>query len=471
MAQVNVNAANTQEILWDSTQLSEALSIAVPSFIEANSVSIDSRKISEGSIFVGIKGENFNGNLFAQDALDRGAILCILDADTPKLQDVKNVIYVDNALAALNQLGVYKRKNFKGEVIAVTGSAGKTTTKEMLRAAIGAHHSVYASFGNFNNNYGLALTLANMPNEIDYAVIELGMNHAGELTELSKIAKPDVSIITNIAPAHLEFFESVEDIARAKAEIFIGTKKGGYAILNKDNQYFTILEAEALKQKLNIISFGESQEADFRLMSYKFGGKHSDITVLHNNTDFSYILHASGKHNAINSCAVLAAISCAQANIDAAVSKGFANFQAQSGRGELILNTTARLKIFDQSYNANPESTKAAIANLGEYRDEKSRLIAILGDMRELGETAQELHLSLLAPILKANIDKVFCVGALMNSLYKKLPDAIKGAHADTSKDMAKMIMQHLKPDDIILVKGSFSMDMQAIVNTLKNCG
>ena len=455
------------EMLWDSTSLSQALNTDVSAGATVTSVSIDSRTIEKGGLFVAIRGEKFNGNTFAADAIQNGAVLCIVDEVTKEAKPFsKQLIVVKDAFEALNQLATFARSRLKGRVIGVTGSVGKTTTKEMLKIALEDQGNTYGSVGNFNNHYGLPITLANMPEDTEFAILELGMSSSGELQKLSQMAKPHIAIITTIEAVHLEYFTSVSAIAAAKAEIFDGMDNTGIAIINYDNLYEKILTNHAKSKKLKIIGFAEDHETDYQLTDYEVMGDASKITVACKTKDLTYKLGAVGKHLALNSIAVIAAVEALGADVQYAI-KSLANFKAQKGRGQIHKLAKAKLTIIDDSYNASPASVKAAINYMSAYQQSAKRLVLILGDMLELGTTSSDLHAQLLDPIVANPISVVHTVGNIMKTLYDLLPANLKGLHATTSTDLARVVCDYLQPGDVVLIKGSNSMKMSIILDAI----
>ncbi len=460
---------NSSKTLWDSGSLSEALGISVAPGLTVTNVSIDSRTITAGAMFIAIRGESHNGNLFAIDALKRGAAVCIVDDNLSGLGEYAgNVIVVEDALKALRKLAIYSRNRTKAKIIAVTGSVGKTSTKEMLRVALASQGEVYASEGNLNNHFGLPLSLANMPQDSEYGVFELGMNHIGEIRDLTKIVRPDIAIITTIEAVHLEFFPSVSAIAEAKAEIFEGMSKGAYAIINYDNSYNLILTEKAKSRDLNVISFGSSEKLDFILESCQSDSMNTKIAIDAKGKIIKYVLPIAGKQQALNSVAALAAVQLVGADVEFAAQRGLVNFKPQRGRGQIQHNDALGITIIDDTYNASPASVIAALDTLGSMRS-KGRLLAVLGDMRELGELSKELHIGLQEKIRTNHIDKVFCVGDLMENLFHVLPSNVQGCYTKNAEAMAKEIQSHVESGDVILVKGSRSMEMENVVNALAN--
>lgn len=452
--------------LNDTTQLIEdALKISLSFKLPISGYSIDSRTIKAGEVFFAIKGENHDGNKFAFSALEKGAVLAIVDEDVDS--DDPRIVKIEDAYEALVKFAKHKRSLFEGKVIGVTGSVGKTTTKELLKAAIESQEDVYASSGNFNNHWGLPLSLANLPLSFSFAVFELGMNHENELSYLSKILEPDIAIITTVEAVHLEFFSSVSAIAKAKSEIFDGMREGGLAILNLDNPYFQIMYDAATLKKLKVCTFGENEKANYCLSNYQLLEGQAKVGVLINQVrKLDYTLKITGKHIALNSVAVIAACDAIKLDLDHLSKFGFIDFYPQKGRG-FRYNTDAGYTIVDEAYNASPAAVEAAIRNLGQQKG-NSRFVLLLGDMRELGARAEELHVGLVDVIKQAKVDKVFLFGEMMGKLYNELPESLRGGHSNSKPDLLSSIKNYLKKGDYLLVKGSASMKMQEFIDVLK---
>jgi UDP-N-acetylmuramoyl-tripeptide--D-alanyl-D-alanine ligase len=355
-------------------------------------------------------------------------------------------------------------------VIAVTGSAGKTGTKEALKLALAPSGSVHASAKSFNNHWGVPLSLANMPKEIRFGVFEIGMNHAGEIAALTRLVRPHIAIVTTVAPVHLGFFRSMDEIADAKAEIFRGLEPDGTAIINCDSPYFERLKRHALGHGAKIVGFGETQGAEARLIGVELGPDGSDITADILGQTISYRLGAPGRHLAQNSLAVLAAVKISGADLARAAS-ALTALHAQPGRGArtLIAAEGGRLAIIDESYNANPASMRAALATLGlTPRAEFSRRVAVLGDMLELGPEGAKLHQDLAEFIDGAGVDVVFACGELMGGLFEALPASRRGAYAKTAEELGPKLVEAVQPGDAIMVKGSLGSRMAPLVEALK---
>jgi UDP-N-acetylmuramoyl-tripeptide--D-alanyl-D-alanine ligase len=460
------------EPLWTLSEIVAATKGAILGAREApvTGFSIDTRSLGKGDGFVAIRGPNRDGHAFVAAALDQGAACAVVDGTFP-LGDEERLVRVGETLQALNDLGRAARaRATHTKVIAVTGSAGKTGTKEALRLALAPSGSVHASVKSFNNHWGVPLSLANMPKTVTYGVFEIGMNHAGEIDALTRLVRPQIAIVTTVAPVHLGFFRSVEEIADAKAEIFHGLEPGGVAVINRDSPYYERLKAHALEHGARIVGFGEAQSAEVRLLGIELepDGSKVDADIL--GEALSYRLGAPGRHLVQNSLAVLAAMKLAGADLKRAAA-ALEGLQAQAGRGArtLIEGPRGRIAIIDESYNANPASMRAALASLGlTPRNEFTRRVAVLGDMLELGPEGAKLHQDLAEFIDGAGVDVVFACGELMGSLYGVLPASRQGAYAKTAEELQPKLLDAVGPGDAIMVKGSLGSRMGPLVEALK---
>ncbi len=432
--------------------------------------SIDTRSLGKGEGFIAIRGPNRDGHAFVAAALDAGAACAIVDGTFPP-GDEERLVRVGETLEALNDLGRAARaRATHTKVIAVTGSAGKTGTKEALRLALAPSGSVHASAKSFNNHWGVPLSLANMPKTVTYGVFEIGMNHAGEIDVLTRLVRPQIAIVTTVAPVHLGFFRSVEEIADAKAEIFHGLEPGGVAVINCDSPYYERLKAHALEHGARIVGFGEAPAAEVRLLGVALEPDGSEVTADILGETLSYRLGAPGRHLVQNSLAVLAAAKLAGADLKQAAA-ALSGLQAQAGRGArtLIEGPRGRIAIIDESYNANPASIRAALATLGlTPRDEFARRVAVLGDMLELGPEGPKLHQELAEFVDGAGVDVVFACGELMGALYRALPASRQGDYAKTAEELQSKLLNAVGPGDAIMVKGSLGSRMGPLVEALK---
>ncbi len=433
-------------------------------------LSIDSRSLSPGEGFIAIRGLNRDGHAFVAAALEAGAACAVVESAFPS-GDEEKLVRVADTFAALNDLGRAARARVeRAVVIGVTGSAGKTGTKEALRLALTPSGTVHASSKSYNNQWGVPLSLANMPKSIDFGVFEIGMNHAGEIDVLTRLVRPQIAIVTTVAPVHLGYFHSVEEIADAKAEIFHGLEPGGTAIINRDIPYYERLAAHARAHGAKIVGFGGAKEAEVRLLSSELAADGSTISADILGEIVEYRLGAPGSHLVHNSLAVLAAVKVAGADL-ARAGAALGHLHAQAGRGERFLLETkgGAVAIVDESYNANPASMRAALSTLGlAPRSDFRRRVAVLGDMLELGPEGPKLHQQLAEAVDGAGVDVVFACGELMASLYEALPASRRGAYAETSEELAPKLIEAVGPGDIIMVKGSLGSRMAPLVEALR---
>jgi len=435
----------------------------------ATGVSIDTRTLERGDLFVAIKGEALDGHDYLDQAFAKGAAACMVSRKDMRGMAGRPLHIVADTNKALNDLARAARARTRAYIVGITGSVGKTGTKEALRHALSASGRTYATEGNLNNQWGVPLSLARLPADTDYAVFELGMNHAGELTPLSKLVQPHIAVITTIAAAHKEFFPTVADIARAKAEIFLGMK-GGCAVLNRDNEFFALLAAAAKRAGVErIVGFGGHPEADARLLMSMMEDTRSTVNADIVGERVNYIVGMPGHHWVINSLAVLAAVKLAGANVTRAA-ESLATLVPPKGRGARyrVKFGSGFIEIIDDAYNASPVSMRAAfdtlrLANPGPG----GRRVAVLGDMRELGDEAPELHRALAAPLEEFEIDLVFTCGPNMKHLHDALPANMRGGHAGDSMSLLLPVQSALKPGDVVIVKGSLGSRMAPIVNAL----
>jgi UDP-N-acetylmuramoyl-tripeptide--D-alanyl-D-alanine ligase len=354
--------------------------------------------------------------------------------------------------------------------VAVTGSVGKTSTKEALALALGADGETHASAASFNNHWGVPLSLARLALSARYGVFEIGMNHAGEITPLTRLVRPHVAVITTVEPVHLEFFASVAAIADAKAEIFLGLEPGGAALLNRDNPHFRRLEQRAAEAGVQrILSFGENAGADARLLKYALQPAGSTVEASILGVHLAYKVGAPGKHLVMNSLAVLAAASLCGANL-ARAALALARQAPAAGRGTRITLELpdGQALLIDESYNANPTSMRAALALLGQATPGRGgRRIAVLGDMLELGPAGAELHRGLVDPIGENEVDLVFCAGPLMTALWQALPSAARGGYANSAAELEPQVLAAVRSGDVLMVKASAGSRMGPIAKAL----
>lgn len=461
-------------LLWTSEDLVEAVAGrplgTLPEGITG--ISIDSRSVKPGDAFFAIRGDRVDGHDFAGMAMANGAALIVVsEAKLPALGRLTGPkIVVDDVLAALERLGVAARRRSEATIIAVTGSVGKTTTKEMLRAALAPSGEVHAAVASFNNHWGVPLTLARMPVSARYGVFEIGMNHPGEIRPLVKMVEPHVAVVTTIAPAHLGNFESVAEIAAAKAEIFEGVVPGGAALINRDNAEFDQLEEAARAAGVSrIFSFGQHVHAHYRLEDFEGGADRSRFTFIAGVERFAVEVGAPGQHIAENAVAVLGAVELAEADLDAAID-ALAGFGGVKGRGERhrLGIGEGGFTLIDESYNANPASMRAAIAVLAAARTQgEGRRIAVLGDMLEMGAHSQAVHADLAGPLLAAGIGHVWLAGPAMAHLRDALPESVAVEYREKTEDLAAFAAQSVVAGDAVMVKSSLGIGFGKIVAAL----
>lgn len=461
----------------------EADGVRTPAGGGVTGISIDTRTLVPGDLFVALKDQR-DGHEFVAAAFERRAAAALVSRAYVRKPADGLLIRVDDVLGALEQIGVAARARLAHEarVIAITGSAGKTTTKEMLRLCLSELGTTHASDKSFNNHWGVPLTLARMPAATRYGIFEIGMNHAGEIAPLVAMVRPHVAIVTTVVAAHLEHFGSEDAIADAKAEIFSGLEPGGAAILNFDNRHFERLRAAALAcPGVRVVSFtcqpgapqgagGAAAGADVvRLQSAREANGETNIVA----NQHAYRLGAVGAHMVANSVAVLGALQAIGADVEIAL-EGLSRFTPPEGRGSrarVALGDGAVLLI-DESYNANPASMRAALLAMADIdRAAHPRRIAVLGDMLELGPKARELHEGLAEAIADAGIDRVFCAGATMKYLFDGLPAHRRAHWAPTSAGLQDRLRAELRAGDAVMIKGSNSSRMGLLVEMVRGLG
>jgi UDP-N-acetylmuramoyl-tripeptide--D-alanyl-D-alanine ligase len=459
-------------VLWTASDAIRATGgHAMGAAWRAAGVSIDSRTCQPGDLFVAIAGPNFDGHDFVSAAFAKGAVAAMVHRPKANADADKPLLVVEDTLAALGRLGLAGRARSHARFLGVTGSVGKTGTKEALRLVLSTQSECFATSGSLNNHWGVPLSLARLPLAAEIGVFELGMNHAGELGPLSRMVRPEIAVVTTIEAVHLEFFASIEAIADAKAEIFEGMEAGGVAILNRDNGQFERLAAAAGRHGLSrIIGFGEHPGAEARLIDCRLeaNAAHVSADILGRRID--YRLGAPGRHWVQNSLAVLAAV--AALGLDLGLAAGaLGSLSPPKGRGQrrrVALPTGGSFELIDESYNASPAAVRAALAVLAKAEPGSSgRRIAVLGDMRELGHAGSRLHAELAGPVAKANVDLVLTCGPLMQGLSAALPPARRGVHAADSQGLIPAALAAVRAGDVVLVKGSLGTRMAPIVEAL----
>jgi len=459
--------------LWTIADMAAAMRAEKSGTLPADigGISIDSRTLAKGDAFFAIQGENRDGHDFVEVALKAGAGVAVVARAQAARFAGAPLLMIDDVLEGLRALARAARARSPAKIVAVTGSVGKTSTKEALRLALSADGETHASAASYNNQWGVPLSLARLPVSAKYAVFEIGMNHAGEITPLTQLVRPHVAVVTTIEPVHLEYFGSLEKIADAKAEIFSGVEPGGAAVLNIDNGQFARLAAAAKAAGVaRIVSFGENAKAEARLIRYSLQPDSSTVEAAILGHDVTYKLGVPGRHLVINSLAVLAATALAGADL-ALAALALTKLEPAAGRGtrlQLKVHDGTALLI-DESYNANPASMRAAIALLGQAPlGLRGRRIAVLGDMLELGAEAAAMHKALAEPILAAKVDLVFCSGPLMHALWEALPSNHRGGYAESAAALEPAVLGAIRKGDAVMVKGSLASKMGPIVKALQ---
>ncbi len=428
-------------------------------------VSIDSRTVLPGELFIALRGPTHDGHQFVSAALERGAA-CLVDRVPAKVADTAPVILVKDTMAALTSLGRAARTRSQARIAAITGSVGKTGTKEALKLALSPQGTTHASVQSFNNHWGVPLSLAREPRHAVYAIYELGMNAPGEIAALTSLVRPEVALITTIAPAHLGHFPSIDAIAAAKAEIFQGLLPGGVAILDRDNPYFQALKERAQAENCGrVVGFGLADGSDAHLLASRLHADGSDVRMALDGKEIRYHIGAPGKHWVKNSLAVVAAAAALGADPETAAA-ALADYKPPKGRGQRhTLNWPGGdVLMIDESYNANPTSMRAAISLLDKSQGRK---IAAFGDMLELGEQSARFHAELAEPLLESRVDRVFTVGSAMRHLHAAMPKDRRGVHVERADALLPILKSELLPGDTILIKGSLGSAMGQVVNGL----
>ena len=461
-----------QEPLWSGLALVGALQARVSGALarEATGVSIDTRTLAPGDLFVAIKGEARDGHEFVRAAFEKGAAAAVIDeAHAVELAGAGPLFVVKDVQRSLELLGMRARDRTSAFIAAITGSVGKTSTKDMTRLMLSSFGDTHASVASYNNQWGVPLTLARMPASSRYGVFELGMNHAGEIAGLVAQVRPHVAVITRIAAVHLEHFESVEAIAEAKAEIFSGLE-GGVAIINRDDEQFPRLSEAAAQTAAHVFSFGETEGAQARLLSYKQIDSGCEVEAQLLDKRLIYRIGAPGKHIALNSLAALLIAVVFDIDVEKAAAT-LADFTPPSGRGQREKHAAGNgdFTLIDESYNANPTSMRASFDLLGATAPGAGgRRIAVLGDMLELGPQGGELHAGLAQDLARAKVDLLFTAGPLMSRLYYAAPEAMRAAHRATALELEEAVLAAIRAGDVVMVKGSNGSRMSRIVAAAK---
>lgn len=456
--------------LWTATEAARATNGRAQGDWAATGVSIDTRTLRAGDLFVALTAAR-DGHDFVAQALANGAAAALVSRIPDSVAPDAPLLIVPDVQQALEALGRVARARTPARVVAVTGSVGKTSTKEMLAVMLSDQGLTHASVASYNNQWGVPLTLARMPRNTAFAVIEIGMNHPGEIAPLARLARPHVALITTVAPAHLEAFDSVEAIAREKASVMDGLEPGGTAILNADLPQSEILFDHARAVGAAPVGFGRSA-SDFRLLETLAADGATLVRAQTPAGPLPFRIASPGQHFAMNGLGALAACLALGADL-ARAAESLAGWIPYQGRGarETVALPGGTLELLDDSYNANPASMAAALEVLAATPAPDGRRIAVLGDMKELGPDAPALHAALAQLPAMAAIDQVHCIGPLMQSLHATLPAAKRGLRCDTSDGIRAEMPQLLRAGDIVLAKGSLSMKLAIVVDAIRKIG
>lgn len=450
--------------LWTSAEAEAATLGKASRAFTATGMSIDTRTLKPGDLFVALKGDNRDGHDFVGAAMQAKAAAALVTHRPDNVAAGAPLLTVAHSQRGLEDLARARRARSNAKIIAVTGSAGKTTTKEMLRLAFGALGTTHASAASYNNHWGVPLSLASLPLDTQFGIFEVGMNHFGELRNLVSFVRPHVALVTTIAPAHLEFFGNCEAIADAKSEIFEGIVPGGTALIPADSPYAERLIARGHQAHVGrIIGFGAKGEA--RLLSHEDMAEGVRIKADIMGRAVETYLGSPGLHIAQNAVGALAAVAALDGDVFNAAA-ALRQFTAVEGRGTRF--ESAGVDVIDESYNANPASMAAALAVLGSVQPKGGRRIAVLGDMLEMGPESRMHHAGLAAPIEAAHTDLVFACGENMAALWDKLPASRRGDYAANSKELAPRVMAALRKGDVALVKGSKGSKLNVIIDALR---
>lgn len=459
--------------LWSGKALVTALGARLVGAMPAavTGASIDTRTIEPGEAFFAIQGEARDGHDFVAGALEKGAGLAVIDeAHAGAFTDAGPYAVVPDVLMAMERAGVARRAELKAGVVAVTGSVGKTGTKEALRLVLSRQGKTHAPVASYNNHWGVPLTLCRTPADVRYGVYEIGMSNPGEILPLAKMVTPDVAIVTTVQPVHLAAFASLDGIAEEKGSIFAALKPGGTAILNADIPQAGLLRQLAGQSPAGrIVTFGESPDADIRLLSCSLKADVSTVDALVHGQPVTYRIGSPGKHIVFNSLAVLAAVEALGADI-ALAALALSDLAPPAGRGarQSLQAAGGSFTLIDESYNGNPASMRAAIENLGRIPvSGRGRRIAVLGDMLELGPSGPALHEGLADAVLANRVDKVFACGPLMRGLYDGLPSTVRGAYAGAASGLEPLVLDAIRAGDVVTVKGSLGSRMGPIVKAI----
>lgn len=463
-------------MLWRSDEIGDVTGGRVTAGFEASGVSIDTRSLKKGDLFVALTDQR-DGHEFVATAFKAGAVAALVSRVPDGVSPDAPLVIVEDVLAALGAMARAARSRFTGKVIAITGSVGKTSTKEMFRVALAGQGLVHAAERSFNNHWGVPLTLARMPKGADFAVIEIGMNAPGEIEPLSKLTRPDVAVITNVEPVHMAAFKNIRGIAREKAEIFAGMA-GGVTVLNRDTKMYPVLVRAARRAGIDPVRFGYAGRPEFALQHVVPNEGGQRVRYRRGQKGVSFELSAPGSHFAMNAVAVLAGVEAIGADVGMAAG-ALRQWQPPAGRGNRVhIFVEGRaaeppISLIDESFNANPASVGAALeAVLATAPTSlKGRRIVILGDMLELGVQEKAHHLAMAQHPAIKKMDIVHCVGPLMETLFRTLPKGQQGRYAIDCATFLEDLPPLAAPGDVVMVKGSKGIALGPVVDAIAKLG
>jgi UDP-N-acetylmuramoyl-tripeptide--D-alanyl-D-alanine ligase len=455
--------------LWTSDEVARALapsSITAP--FEASGVTFDSRSVAKGDLFFALSGETTDGHAFVADALKRGAAAAVVSRDIAGADGA--LVRVPDTMKALVDLGRAARRRSKARIASVTGSVGKTSTKDALRAMLSAQAPTAASVASYNNHVGVPVSLARLPRDVRYGVFEIGMNHPGEIEPLARQVGAHVGVVTNVGPVHIGHMGSEEAIADEKGRLFAGMAEDAVAVLNRDCRHFDRLLGHARRLGvMRVVGFGRNAAAEARLVSCRMDDSGSDVVASFQGRRIEYRLGAAGEHWVLNSVAALAVVEALGADIVKAA-ETLAGVKALPGRGarRLLKFGPGSIELLDESYNANPVSMRAMLAVLARTAPGPGgRRLLAMGDMRELGESADNYHAGLADAVAASGSAEIFLCGPHMQALWQRLAPAQRGVHRPDSSLLANEVATALRAGDVIAVKGSLGSKMKIVVDAI----
>ena len=456
-------------VLWSSSSLKELVNANSSKEWQASGVEIDSRKVKKGDLFCALNGENFNGHDFINSASERGATACLISENLLNTRKI-TLAKVNNVLQALEKMAKNARMRSKAKFIAVTGSVGKTGTKDMMHLALSKVARTYSNESSYNNYLGVPLSLARVPPNINYCVLEIGMNKKGEIRELVKLVKPEVAVLTAIEKSHLEGLKSLKNIADAKSEILESLDKKGCLIINNDTNFSQYIKSKAKKLGIqNIITYGKGSENNIRLLNFSLRNKKYFVQAVCYGKKISWFMPSLGEHWIQNSLAILGLAVYFKIDFTEILS-ALSCFEVPEGRGNIINLRYKELcfTLIDDSYNSNPASLIASLKSFSKLKVTGKKFL-VLGDMLELGEESKEIHIELGKKIEKFQFNVLYTVGKNMFEMSKALKNIKYKYHYDNLERIAENILKSLDSGDAILIKGSNSINLKAIINKILN--